>query len=470
MNKWIIICNSKYFNMKKAFEKEKVITWPQEEKISEGDIVYCYITSPYKSILYKCQVETVGLYKMDENIKKYVIHPLFYDKQQLYMRIKCLESYSEDFLTSEKIRACGVDNLQTLTKMPDKLLQYIDAQIKSKSSILHMFNIEIIPIITGIVITIIVILLVIPNNKYLSLNYDKNRKELMVNAIDESKIEASSNIINVGDVTDVAFIVGEYKFRGNESVLWKSSDESVATIDNDGIVTGVSVGTVTITGIYNGVKRKIEIEVKKEGDINDTEKKLENNVTGNQNYAVGEEKLSISCPTTILLEGDSVDVHLKNNSLYLDENCEDINWSTDNSKVASINDEGVLTAKSEGKCELIAKYNGKLVKQDITIAKVDDVGVTVSADYEKLSISSHGEDTIYLNFEGNTPEHIGAIAYYSSGLSLSLKWGEMNKNIVPLTIGDVSSEQEHGYVSVLVYEEENPSHIVAVTKIQIRIN
>ena len=34
----------------------------------------------------------------------------------------------------------------------------------------------------------------------------------------------------------------------NDKVVWSSSDEAVATVDQNGLVTGVSVGTVTITG------------------------------------------------------------------------------------------------------------------------------------------------------------------------------------------------------------------------------
>ena len=49
MNEWILICNSNYFDLKKAFEKEDSITWPLIEGIAAGDSVYFYATNPYKN-------------------------------------------------------------------------------------------------------------------------------------------------------------------------------------------------------------------------------------------------------------------------------------------------------------------------------------------------------------------------------------------------------------------------------------
>lgn len=43
--------------------------------------------------------------------------------------------------------------------------------------------------------------------------------------------------------------------------LWSSSDEAVATVDTDGLVTGVAAGTATITAEIRGVPGTIEMEV-----------------------------------------------------------------------------------------------------------------------------------------------------------------------------------------------------------------
>ena len=48
---------------------------------------------------------------------------------------------------------------------------------------------------------------------------------------------------------------------GNTYVAWTSSDESVATVSANGVVTGVSVGTVTITAMAGEVSASCEVKV-----------------------------------------------------------------------------------------------------------------------------------------------------------------------------------------------------------------
>ena len=48
----------------------------------------------------------------------------------------------------------------------------------------------------------------------------------------------------------------------NQTVTWSSSNESVATVDEDGVVTGVAIGTATITATYDGSSESCEVTVK----------------------------------------------------------------------------------------------------------------------------------------------------------------------------------------------------------------
>ena len=54
---------------------------------------------------------------------------------------------------------------------------------------------------------------------------------------------------------------GEYQEVANAKVTWKSSDTKVATVDNNGKVTAVSVGTTTITAEAAGVSDTCEVNV-----------------------------------------------------------------------------------------------------------------------------------------------------------------------------------------------------------------
>jgi len=44
-------------------------------------------------------------------------------------------------------------------------------------------------------------------------------------------------------------------------VVWSSIDETVATVDQQGLVTGVDAGTVTITATKNGLSDSVTVDV-----------------------------------------------------------------------------------------------------------------------------------------------------------------------------------------------------------------
>ena len=50
-----------------------------------------------------------------------------------------------------------------------------------------------------------------------------------------------------------------------ESLKYESSDEEIATVNSNGIVTGVSVGkvTITVTDTYSGIEKSVNVTIKK---------------------------------------------------------------------------------------------------------------------------------------------------------------------------------------------------------------
>lgn len=63
---------------------------------------------------------------------------------------------------------------------------------------------------------------------------------------------------NVGDSVQLTAVVNEEEVSIS-SCSWSSSDDSIATVDNDGLVTGVSVGQVTITATITGSNEKVYV-------------------------------------------------------------------------------------------------------------------------------------------------------------------------------------------------------------------
>lgn len=159
MKEWILICNNNHFDIKNAFKNNDTITWPQEAGIAKGDIIYFYVTSPYRALLYKCQVESIDLYQMDENTKNYVIHTSFYQKRQLYIRLRYIKTYPKDFLTDEKLKRYEVYNFQSTMELPQELSKYLNKNNNQMSidAKTHLISIK---IIIGVIIMAVVIMFV----------------------------------------------------------------------------------------------------------------------------------------------------------------------------------------------------------------------------------------------------------------------------------------------------------------------
>ena len=139
--------------------------------------------------------------------------------------------------------------------------------------------------------------------------------------------------INVGDENKILDAVIMPKFAYDNKVSWKSSDESIVKVSENGILTAVSNGNAIIT-------------VSSEDGILTDECKV--TVTDKKS-----ERLSLNKTSIELTEIDSVyplSVNIENSDLV---------WKSDNENIASVTD-GVVTAKGKGKTTItVSTSDGK---------------------------------------------------------------------------------------------------------------
>lgn len=128
-------------------------------------------------------------------------------------------------------------------------------------------------------------------------------------------------------------------------VTWESSDEDIATVDENGLVTALQEGTVTIKATTaNGKVAEKEITVE--------EKHLED--------------FDISNNKTELTVGDECEIDLTLNP----EDCTDIidyYWDSSDEDVVSTNEDGIYTARKVGKAtitvKLVTEYDEEFIKE-----------------------------------------------------------------------------------------------------------
>ena len=139
--------------------------------------------------------------------------------------------------------------------------------------------------------------------------------------------------MNVGDENKILDAVIMPEFAYDNKVLWKSSDESIVKVSENGILTAVSNGNATIT-------------VSSEDGILTDECKV--TVTDKKS-----ERLSLNKTSIELTEIDSVyplSANIENSDLV---------WKSDNENIASVTD-GIVTAKGKGKTTItVSTSDGK---------------------------------------------------------------------------------------------------------------
>ena len=140
------------------------------------------------------------------------------------------------------------------------------------------------------------------------------------------------------------------------TLLWQSSNTSVATIDDNGKLTTTGLGTTTITcTAHNGVSAQCEVTVNPV---------LVSDITLNESEAelmVGE-KLQLEATVT-------------------PENATDksVTWSSTNEAVAVVDEGGLVTAVGSGTCQIKATANdgsGKTASCLVTVEKNNKLTVT----------------------------------------------------------------------------------------------
>ena len=156
--------------------------------------------------------------------------------------------------------------------------------------------------------------------------------------------------INVGDENKILDAVIMPEFAYDNKVSWKSSDESIVKVSENGILTAVSNGNATIT-------------VSSEDGILTDECKV--TVTDKKS-----ERLSLNKTSIELTEIDLVyplSANIENSDLV---------WKSDNENIASVTD-GVVTAKGKGKTTItVSTYDGKQTSKCAVNVNTSDNTIT----------------------------------------------------------------------------------------------
>ena len=122
----------------------------------------------------------------------------------------------------------------------------------------------------------------------------------------------------------------------DKTVKWSSEDTSIASVGEDGVVTALNYGTVSIIAAANGVKGICRVSV------------LPNGVNS----------VSVSPSAVTLTSGDTYT--LTASVLPEDASDKSLKWESSNSSVATVNENGIVLAVAPGNATISAKSSNNV--------------------------------------------------------------------------------------------------------------
>lgn len=131
MTEWLIPCNPEYYDIENAFNKLDKLDWKQSNKnIDVNDIVYIYIGSPVKAIVYKCRVNKVNLSAIEIDDSEFIINTANYRPYERYMEIEIVRTYNRNILSFDNLRSMGLNgSIRCTRKVNPELSVYLETLI-----------------------------------------------------------------------------------------------------------------------------------------------------------------------------------------------------------------------------------------------------------------------------------------------------------------------------------------------------
>ncbi|MDE5997911.1 MAG: Ig-like domain-containing protein, partial [Muribaculaceae bacterium] len=148
----------------------------------------------------------------------------------------------------------------------------------------------------------------------------------------------------------------------DKSVIWTSDNSSVAVVDENGKITAISIGTATITVSCGDVKATCLVTV----------------------VATPAESIFISQEAVSLVVGE--DTMLSATVLPETTTDKSVVWTSDNSSVAVVDENGKITAISIGTATVSASCGDVKADCIVTVVATPVESITISQDFAQLSI------------------------------------------------------------------------------------
>ncbi len=202
----------------------------------------------------------------------------------------------------------------------------------------------------------------------------------------------------------------------DKTVAWSSSNTSIATVSDNGVVTSISSGTATITATSsNGLKAECIVTVKEK--------------------IIVVESVVLNRTSVVTTAGEQFTL----TATVLPENATDktIVWSSNNTSIATVSDNGVVTALAPGNATITATSNNGLKAEcAVTVKEKSNTVESITLDKTTMEVVEGEKFTLTATI---LPEN---------ATDKSVIWSSSNTNVATVSQSGVVTTFEPGTATI----------------------
>ncbi|WP_053084495.1 Ig-like domain-containing protein [Catenovulum maritimum] len=232
------------------------------------------------------------------------------------------------------------------------------------------------------------------------------------------ELMSSPTKVEVGD--SIQMLASFTPLNSTSDIVWSSADTTIATVDVNGLVTGVADGDVKISAELttdNSIKAELTVKVGPIEAIPVTGLVITDSA---QNYYVG--------------------LQTQLNATITPDNADDmsVSWSSSDTNVATIDQTGQVTGISTGSTEITAEANGSaidaVISDKVTITVEDYISPSISFDDENLykttDYSTEQDLDVSVNYHAGSENTVAATGIKFYLRELNSGWGVVSDQLV----------------------------------------
>ena len=222
-----------------------------------------------------------------------------------------------------------------------------------------------------------------------------------------------------------------------KTVTWKSDNEGVAIVDNNGNVTAKAAGTATITATVDGKSASCKVTV-----------------NGQTTVPVASVKLNQTTLELIAGKEATLTATVKPD----DATNKTVTWSSNNETVATVDNNGKVTAKAAGEAIITAKVGDKQATCNVKVTAADVAVESVTLNQSSLELVAGKEATLTATVKPDNATN-GTVVWESNAISVAT----VDNN------GKVTAKAEGTAIITAKAGDKTATCTVTVTKADVKV-